>query len=345
VNPLLLPFSAGFRLGVALRHTSYKRGWFKTRRLARPVVSVGNLTVGGTGKTPLVVCVANILLRRGWKPSILTRGYGRGSKAEMIVLAPGAARSARAQEIGDEPALLARMLPEVPLVVCTDRFRGGQAAEERFAVDAHILDDGFQHLALARNLDLLALDATHTLSDWHLLPAGRQREPLSAVRRAQVVVLTRTDSADPQPLEELVLKVHPAAQVFRSRTELLRWTDALSGAAVSAEGIRGQKVAAFCGIGNPQAFFDDVRRWGFNLVAADAFPDHHVYTGGEIQRLVASARKNGAAALLTTQKDAVKFSPEWSLPLPILACEIEAQIRDAGNFERILLTYLEKAHS
>ena len=344
MNPLLLPFSAGFRFGVALRLTGYKRGWFKIRRLARPVVSVGNLTVGGTGKTPLVVCVANILLRRGWKPSILTRGYGRGSKAEMIVLAPGAGRRANAQEIGDEPALLARALPDAPLVMCADRFRGGQAAEERFQVNAHILDDGFQHLALARDVDLLALDATQTISDRHLLPAGRQREPLSALRRAQIVVLTRTDSTDPQPLEELVLKVHPAAKVFRSRTKLLGWTDALSGEGISTEGIRTQKVAAFCGIGNPRAFFADLRRWGFSLVAEDAFPDHHVYTGEEIQELAAAARKNGAAALLATQKDAVKFSREWTPQLPILACEIETQILDAEDFERTLLTYLEKAH-
>jgi tetraacyldisaccharide 4'-kinase len=345
VNPLLLTISAGFRFGVALRHAGYKRGWFKIRRLARPVVSVGNLTVGGTGKTPLVACVANLLLRRGWKPSILTRGYGRGSKAEMIALAPGAGRRANAQEIGDEPALLARMLPEVPIVICADRFRGGQAAEERFHVDVHILDDGFQHLALAREVDLLALDATQTISDRHLLPAGRQREPLSALRRAQIVVLTRTTSANPQPLEKLLLKVHPAAKVFRSRTELLGWTDGLSGEAVSTEGIRAQKVAAFCAIGNPQAFFADLRRWGFSLVAEDAFPDHHVYTSEEIQRLVENACKHGAAALVTTQKDAVKFSREWAPQLPILACEMIAQILDAGDFETTLLAYLDKAHS
>jgi tetraacyldisaccharide 4'-kinase len=344
VNPFLLPFSAGFRFGVALRHAGYKRGWFKTRHLSRPVVSVGNLTVGGTGKTPLVVCVTNILLRRGWKPSILTRGYGRGSREEMIVVAPGAGRRANAQEVGDEPALLARALPEVPLIMCADRFRGGQAAEKRFQVDAHILDDGFQHLALARDVDLLALDATQPISDWRVLPAGRQREPLSALRRAQIVVLTRTDSADPKSLQELVLKVHPAAKVFRSRTNLLGWRDAWSDAAVSTEAIRAQKVAAFCGIGNPRAFFADLRRWGFSLVAEDAFPDHHVYTGEEIQQLVEDARKNGAAALLTTQKDAVKFSGDWTPPLPILVCEIETQILAAEEFERTLLTYLEKAH-
>jgi tetraacyldisaccharide 4'-kinase len=263
----------------------------------------------------------------------------------MIVLEPGPGRQADAREIGDEPALLARMLPDVPLVVCADRYRGGQMAEERFQVNAHILDDGFQHLRLARDLDLVALDATQTVSDRLLLPAGRQREPLAALRRAQVLVLTRTDSADPQPLEDLVRKIHPAAQVFHSRTELLGWRDARSGEAVPNGSIQAQKVAAFCGIGNPRAFFADLRRWGFNLVAEDAFPDHHVYTGGEMERLMAGARRKGAAALLTTQKDAVKFS--WDRPpqLPVLACEIEAQILEAGNFERTLLAYLQKVHS
>jgi len=344
VNPLLLPFSAAFRLGVALRQAGYERGWFKTHRLARPVVSVGNLTVGGTGKTPLVVSVANILLRRGWKLSILTRGYGRKSKEEMIVVPPGERRQADAAEIGDEPALLARALPQVPLVICADRFRGGKTAEERFHVDVHILDDGFQHLALARDVDLLALDTTQPISDLHLLPAGRQREPLSALRRAQIVVLTRIDSANPQSLQELVLKIHPTAKVFPSRTELKGWTSALSGAAISIDSIRTQKVAAFCGIGNPRAFFSDLRRWGFQLVAEDAFPDHHVYTGDEIQRVVDAAQSRGAAALLTTQKDAVRFSADLRPLLPILACEIEAQIQNAEDFERTLLNCLEKAH-
>lgn len=343
MNPLLLPFAAGFKVGVALRQTGYRRGWLKTRRLSQPVVSVGNLTVGGTGKTPLVACVANILRRRGWKPSILTRGYGRTSDADMILVAPETSRRPTAQEVGDEPALLARMLPDVPLVICADRFRGGQAAEERFQVDAHILDDGFQHLALARDVDLLTLDATQTLSDWNLLPAGRQREPLSALRRAQVVVLTRTDSADPKALEDIVMRIQPAAKVFRGRTKLLRWTNALSGEAVSTEDLRAAKVAAFCGIGNPQAFFADLRRWGFSPVAEDAFPDHHVYTGEDMQKLAVAARKNGAMALLTTEKDAVKISREWAPGLPILACEIEVAISAAEDFETALLSYLEKA--
>ncbi|HTS68971.1 MAG TPA: tetraacyldisaccharide 4'-kinase [Terriglobia bacterium] len=345
MNPFLLPFSAGFRLGVALRHAAYRHGWFKTRRLARPVVSVGNLTVGGTGKTPLVAYVARILMSRGWMPSILTRGYARRSKAALVVVPPGEGRHGDAREIGDEPALLAGMLPNVPLIVCADRFRGGQVAEERFRVDAHILDDGFQHLALARDVDLVALDATQTISSWGLLPAGRQREPLTALQRAPMVVLTRTDSADPERLEELVRKFHPAAGIFRSHTKLVGCTDARSNTAVAVEEIRPQKVAAFCAIGNPRAFFGDLRRWGFNLVGEDAFPDHHGYTGNEIHELAARARRSGAAALLTTQKDAVKLSPDWTTPLPVLACAIELQIPAAEDFEKTLLSYLKQARS
>jgi tetraacyldisaccharide 4'-kinase len=343
VNPILLPLSAAFRLGVAFRHTAYRRGWFKTRCLSGRVISVGNLTVGGTGKTPLVALVAKILLRYGWKPSILTRGYARRSKTDLIVVAPAPARRVDAREVGDEAALLARSLPEVPLAVCADRFRGGRVVEERFHVDAHILDDGFQHLALARDLDLVVLDAAQELSDRFLLPAGRQREPLAALQRAQVVVITRVDSGDAKTLEDTIAKIHPGAKVFRSSMKLSGMVDARSGEAVPGEQIRAEKAAAFCAIGNPRAFFADVRRWGFNLVAEDAFPDHHVYTEQELRRLVARARKDGAAALLTTEKDAIKLPRDWRPELPILACVIEAQILGTEEFEKILLTYLERS--
>jgi tetraacyldisaccharide 4'-kinase len=331
-----------FRVGVALRHAAYGIGWLKTQRLSRPVVSVGNLTVGGTGKTPLVATIAQILQRQGLKPSVLTRGYGRENEQYLIVIEPGAARPPEAREVGDEPALLARMLPGVPIVLCADRFRSGQAAEECFQVDAHILDDGFQHLALARDLDVVALDATQPLSNRCLLPAGRQREPLSALRRAQIVVITRCDSADSKPLEALVKKASPNTRIFRSQTVLRGWINAWSGEPIPHSRIHGQKVAAFCGIGNPDAFFADLLRWGFDLVGKDAFADHHVYTDREIQHLTAVAHKNGATALLTTQKDAVKFSREWTPQLPILSCEIESQIQDAGDFEKALLSAMRK---
>jgi tetraacyldisaccharide 4'-kinase len=327
-------------LAVALRHALYRQGWFKSRRLSRPVVSVGNLTMGGTGKTPLVALAAKTLRRRGWHPSILTRGYGRRNQAGLLVIAPGLARYADPLEVGDEPALLARLLPEVPIVVCADRFRGGQMAEERFGVDVHLLDDGFQHWQLGRSLDILVLDATQALSDQRIFPAGRQREPLAAIRRAPIVIITRAPEGDRNSIEDLVKEVHPAARVFHSSTQLAALTNAASGEAIPLDRIRAQKITAFCGIGNPAAFFADVRRWQFNLIAEDAFPDHHVYTEQELQRLVARARAVGAAALLTTEKDAVKFPRNWRPELPILACVIATPIHEGEDFERLLLTYL-----
>jgi tetraacyldisaccharide 4'-kinase len=341
----LLPLSAVFRTGVKLRRTAYALGWLKTRHLERPVISIGNLTVGGTGKTPLVASVAKLLLRNNLKPSILTRGYGRTNKANLIAIPPGGADHANAREIGDEPALLARMLPEVPLVLCADRFHGGQVAERQFGVDAHILDDGFQHLALARNLDLVAVDATQPISEWGLLPVGRQREPLSSLARAQIVVITRSDAPQSPALRDQVLKANPNAKIFLCQTVVQGWLDAWTGEAMHHEKLRTRKVAAFCGIGNPGAFFGDLRRWGFNVVQETAFPDHHLYTRGDIDRLVDDARKNGAVSLLTTQKDAVKFSRDWTPKLPILSCQIEAQILDAGEFEKTVLSYLPKARS
>jgi tetraacyldisaccharide 4'-kinase len=340
VNPLFEPLAAGFRWAVALRHAAYRRGWFKTRRLSRPVISVGNLTMGGTGKTPLVAHVARILLRRGWHPSILSRGYGRQSKADLVAIAPGFDRHADPLEVGDEPALLARLLPEIPLVVCADRFRGGKVAEERFPVDVHILDDGFQHWQLERSLDIVVLDATSSISDRQIFPAGRQREPLSALRRAPMVVITRASADGREPLEALIQEVHPAAKVFHSSTQLVAVVDTGKGEAVPFEKVRAEKVTAFCGIGNPAAFFADVRRWQFNLIAEDAFSDHHVYTEQELERLVTRAGRTGAAALLTTEKDAVKLPRNWQPELPILTCVIETPIEEGEDFEATLLSYL-----
>jgi tetraacyldisaccharide 4'-kinase len=158
------------------------------------------------------------------------------------------------------------------------------------------------------------------------------------------VVLTRADSADPRSLADLVAKQHPEARIFTSRTKLLGWADAFSGEAVSTDGLRSRRVAAFCGLGNSSAFFADLRRWGFDLAAQRAFADHHVYTGGEMQELAAEAGTQGAAALLTTQKDAVKLSPAWQPQLPVLACAIAADILESGEFERALWGYLEGAH-
>ena len=341
MNPLLTPLALGFRLGVALRGAAYRRGWCKTHRLNRPVVSVGNLTAGGAGKTPLVRLIAQRLLNRGWSPSILTRGYDRRRGAEIIVLEPGPERRAGAREVGDEPALLARALPKVPIVIGANRYRAGRLAEERFPVDVHLLDDGFQHWALERDVDVVALDVTQEFSEWALLPAGRLREPCAALERAHIVVLTRTELGDAPALEARLSRINPRARVFLSTTTLRGFVDAQSGGPFPVQDLRGEPLGAFCGIGNPRAFFADVRQWGFSVVFEKAFPDHHVYSPADLHRVATRAREAGAVALLTTEKDVVNLPPGWSCEIPLAACVIEMEICEAAAFEDALLGRLE----
>lgn len=341
MNRSLTPLAALYGAAARLRRRAYQQGWLKSRRLACPVISVGNLTLGGSGKTPLVAAVAEVLLRKGRKPAILTRGYGRQRGADLIALEPGPHRNPDARTAGDEPALLARTLPQVPIVICADRFRAGQLAEKRFGVDVHILDDGFQHLALARDVDLVAIDVTQDVLHGAVLPAGRLREPLSALSRADIVVLTRTEIQDPAATEKQVRAIHARVPIFNCAMGLRGLAGADSGQAVEPEDYRGRPVCAFCAIGNPSAFFSDLRRWGFKPVAEMAFRDHHVYSRQDAERLNRAAREKGAVAFLTTEKDGMNLPSGLEFGLSVLACTIRAEISDAEKFEQTLLAGIE----
>lgn len=361
----LEPLALGFRLGVAIRAFAYREGWLTTRRLSRPVVSVGNLTVGGTGKTPLVAVVARTLTRMGLKPAILTRGYHRRGHVDLIAVDPSSKpvtggdrqvhRAPDPSEVGDEPALLARWLPEVPIVVSSDRYRAGQFAENRWNVGAHVLDDGFQHLPLARDVDMVTLDATRELSDWELLPAGRQREPCSALARADLVVLTRTELADSSKLatlESRIRRVNSVARIFHASTRLHGLIDVATGqrTSTSAWSARGPTIWAFCGIGNPGAFFADLRAWGFSLAGETAFRDHHVYRAAELHDIETRAQMAGAEALVTTEKDAMNLPANSTggggaiTLLPLVAAASEMELREERAFQRELATRLADRH-
>jgi tetraacyldisaccharide 4'-kinase len=336
----LLPLAAGFRLGIALRRAAYRRGCLKTRRLNRSVVSVGNITTGGTGKTPLVAYIARRLLAQGFRPGILTRGYGRSGAADIIALVRDREQSVDPRKVGDEPALLARMLPEVPIVVCADRYRGGQVAEERFGVNVHLLDDGFQHWALERDVDIVTLDVTQELSDRELLPAGRQREPCSALERADLIVFTRTEIGDPPAIEEHARRVNPRVAFFHCRTQLRKLVDVSTGQVHPPGAFQGEPVVAFCGIGNPRAFFADVKKWGFTVAATHSFRDHHVYRGDDLLPIIRNLARTGARVLVTTEKDALNLpSFKGGEPL-ILACATEVTLDEAEQFEQALLERL-----
>ncbi|HXH51688.1 MAG TPA: tetraacyldisaccharide 4'-kinase, partial [Terriglobia bacterium] len=262
--------------------------------------------------------------------------------ADLIALEPLPERAPDARTTGDEPALLAHALPQVPVIICADRFRAGQLAEERFGVDVHILDDGFQHFALERDIDLVAIDVTQDVLHDAVLPAGRLREPVSALARADVVVLTRTEIRDPDLIEKQVKVINSRAPVFRCATGLRGLIDSGSGKAIEAETYRGRPVCAFCAIGNPAAFFSDLRRWGLNPVAEVTFRDHHVYTLEDIHRINKVAIEKGAAALLTTEKDLMNLQVQMVFELPVLACAIQAEISEAEEFEQVLLAGIER---
>jgi tetraacyldisaccharide 4'-kinase len=354
VTRLLAPAAWLFRSGVACRSFAYRKGWLETRHLTKPVVSVGNLSVGGTGKTPFVAYLAERLLARGRRPAILTRGYRRESGTELIVIEPAPGRAPGPREVGDEPALLARRLPNVPIIVSADRYGAGRVAEERFDVDTHILDDGFQHFALARTLDIVLLDATEDY-DAGLIPAGRLREPLTALARAHIVILTRTATRESgmgnrqsgptpdSPLttpDSLVKYCAPAARLFRAETDLAGLRMIPDGMPQDNRDFLGLPSFAFCGIGNPQAFFQDLGRWGFHLVGQKVFPDHHRYSPAELAELEESARSSGAGAFVTTEKDAMNLYGTKPGGLPMLACSIAVRLDEPEIFEEVLFSRL-----
>jgi len=330
-----------YGMAARARTSAYRQGWLRQRRLGRPVISVGNLTAGGTGKTPLVRWIVDQLRGHGLRPAILIRGYGRRRGPDAIVIPPKPDRAPEPREVGDEAAWLARVLPDVPIGVSADRFRTGRLIEENYPTDVLVLDDGFQHLGLARDLDVVALDATRRISDREMLPAGLQREPCSALARAGVVVLTRSELADATRLEDSVRRNGPRAQIVRARTRLDHLLDLTTGQTLPPDAFAGRPVHAFCGIGNPDAFFGDLRLWGFDVIRESVFPDHHVYRSLSFARASHASDAGSVAALVTTEKDAMNLAAVnlGDAGVPVVACAVRLELgEDEPLFDEILFS-------
>lgn len=306
----------------------YRSGFLKSEGVGAPVVSVGNLTAGGTGKTPLVEWAARALAREGLRACVLTRGYGRADESRRVVASDGARVLAEAAECGDEPRLLAERLLGAAAVVCDrDRVAAARWARAELGAEVFVLDDGFQHMRIARDLDVVTLDATAPWGGGHMLPRGRLREPASGLARADCVVITRAELArDLEGLRAEVARLSAGrAAVFTSRVRtrgLTRLSESgAGGAGVKLESVR---VGAFCAVGNPGAFFEHLRRDGFELCHARAFPDHHAYTQPDAEAVSQEAAGRGARALLTTAKDAVKLRGlDFALPCYVVETVLE----------------------
>jgi tetraacyldisaccharide 4'-kinase len=327
----LAPLSLLYGAAVRARAALYRSGALAVERVGAPVVSVGNITTGGTGKTPLVEWAARRLARGGGRRvCVLSRGYGREDERRRVVVSDGEKVLAGAREGGDEPRLLAESLLGVASVV-SDADRAGAArwALANLGAEVFVLDDGFQHLRVARDLDIVTVDATNPWGGGHLLPRGRLREPKSALGRADCVVITRADLAP--DLEALRAEVYShsegraVALTSRAKTLRLRRLGGGGGAAGEDEGIGvGSRVGAFCAVGNPEAFFAHLRREGREVCYARAFPDHHVFTKEELEAVALESERRGAGAVLLTAKDAVKIEPrEFALPFYVLEIGLE----------------------
>lgn len=323
--------SVPYAVAVAARNAAYDAGLLSAAAAPVPVVAVGNLTLGGTGKTPLVAWAVRTLLRHGRTPAIVSRGYG-----------------SRPGERGDEAAELAILLPGVAHVADADRRAAARGAAAG-GVDVVVLDDGFQHRRLARDLDIVAVDVTDPFGCGHVFPRGLLREPLAGLGRADAVVLTRASTVPPARRDEIRASLESACRGGRPRT----WAEAdhlpvslrrFGGASEPLEWLRGRRVFAFAGIGNPAAFRTTLAATGCELAGFRWFADHHAYAADDLDAIAGEAAALGAVAVVTTLKDLVKVRRDEIRGLSVVAVEI-AVVLTAGSdaLEAALLRAIDRA--
>ncbi len=314
---LLWPLSVLYGAGVRARVWLYANRWFKQRRLNAPVISVGNLTVGGTGKTPMVIWLAEKFLADGKRVAILSRGY-RGANGTS-----------------DEIELMKfRLQGRVFFGVGKNRFAEGRRLELQQHIDVFLLDDGFQHLKLSRDLNILLMDASRPLAGESLLPAGQLREPIAAMSRANLIIFTRAETAS--GTLEAIGKLHQYP-VFAASTRLLGFRR-LGGdiTLLSVSEIGGGPFFAFCGLGNPDAFLRDLRTWGVPISGQLIFPDHHRYSERNMLEILQAGKRSGANAFVTTEKDAQNLAGLKFEDAPIYIAVIGLEVTPEADFRNVL---------
>lgn len=338
----LSPFGWAYAAGAGLRNALYDRGWLQAHELGAPAISIGNITAGGTGKTPIVALVAEILIENGERVCILTRGYGRRDPAKRVVVSDGSAILADAETGGDEPVELARRLGGKAVIIADrDRVAAAKFAREEFGVTCFVLDDGFQHRRAARDLDIVCIDATDAFGGGELLPAGRLRESPANLCRADAVIITKAEAAaDIGKLEQDIKRLAPEAEIFRAESGISGFIELsafLEGGQTGRSPALRFPAFAFCGLGNPEHFFASVRRAEVEIAGTKAFRDHHRYTKADAERLDHAAKDAEAAAFVTTAKDAVKLQG-LTFGLPCFVGEHAVRVMPADAFRELIIT-------
>ena len=379
-----------YEIAVRLRVAAYETEYRKQKRLRAVVISIGNISLGGTGKTPMVEYIARYIKSEDHSVAILTRGYARessgmrvlndprrlhdprrlpntdkrgltdadergslenlagGSNGNGVALQPSEAANVNShREYGDEPLMLARALPDVPVIINKNRYEGGLWAERELGAEVLVLDDAYQHLGLARDLNILLLDATDPFGGFEMVPFGRLREPLYGIKRADAVIITRANRPFDQGQTGAIIKYFcgdkvPVMYVYSSITHLRHLE---TGEVYEAKQFEGWNAAVMCGIGNPHAFSDDILQLGMNIVSENFFSDHHAFTQEDMERVTRAAREAGADAIVTTEKDAVRLEAIKCGDVPVYSAQLEIQSEDEVRLKSLLLRTLIKNRS
>lgn len=340
---LLRVFSLIYGFGVSIKLGLYRSGLLKQHKLDCRVISLGNITVGGTGKTPTAQRLAALIRDMGYRVVILNRGYRAGWKGQIGVVSDGNKIYMSVTEAGDEAYLLAKNLPGVPVVIGRDRSITGDYAVKKLGAQVVILDDGYQHWKLARDLDIVLIDSLNVFGNNFLLPRGTLREPLAHLDRAHACLLTKVDQSTTDArdvIREAITRYNEQALIVESIhnpkcfIEIADWYKGIRSQSIELDNLKGEQVTAFSAIGNPTSFEQTITDVGAILAESVRFPDHHDYTMAEMQTVMQKAVDKDARALITTEKDAVKIPAEFihsERPLPVYVLGIEVRFLEGHD--------------
>ncbi len=332
-----------------IRSFFYISGFFSKRQLNAKVISVGNLTVGGTGKTPMVIAVAEVLAKNGKKTTVLSRGYKSKKEGSLKIVSDGNEIKLNPASAGDEPYLIAERLNDVPVIICPDRYTSGKYATENFGADTIILDDGFQNLAIKKDIDILLIDAMNPFGSGYLFPRGILREPLSAISRSDIIIITKADFYKNIPdIIDTVRLRNSHAPVFKAVYKASELVNIATDRKEDISILNNKSVTIFSGIANPLSFSYLIKNAGAKIVSETIFSDHHSYTRDDIDKInppippLVKGGKGGlsgndADMIITTEKDAVKIKRLIQEDINIWAVRIDLYIDNITELERLLL--------
>ena len=340
------PVAPIYSIAMRLRESMYQKGVLRSYKFAMPIVSVGNLTLGGTGKTPIVQYVARLLQRQGYRPAVVSRGYGGQARGRFNIVSDGAQIVLDAIAAGDEPRFLAETLPGVPVLTAVVRRLAVQQASEMGA-DVVILDDGFQHLQVARDINLVLFNADRLAGNSRVFPGGELREPVTALHRATHFILTGVSARNKERayrFSELLREKFPRIGILQTEYVaggLVRISGAEGREPVDPEALKGLSAFAFCGIARPLSFQQSLQEQGVRLAGFRPLADHQVYAERLIDSLIAESRRAAADYLVTTEKDLVKLAPVAHL-LPVPLYGVRMQVQADTLFDQAILELIKQ---